>query len=643
MTQKTNKKRRILYLIILTVFSILLVSINLLWITKDKSPPYCSHLVYLIMSREYFEILLRGEFFDFLVNTGNFYPPLPFQITAVFYKFFGYGGVQAVLSQAVFWIILIFSTFLLGSYLWDDDVGFVSAFTAASIPQNVFFMRSAGVDIPITAMVPLCLYCLFRSDKFKNTKWTFLFFISLSIGMLLKWVFVVFIFLPALIIFLWTAKDLIKNRETVKEFIIFIIAVICFMVIYYLSLIYMHGLSGKVDMANLVEVYYLIFTCLVLIAFVILSFALKSLSKVLLNISRGLLIFLCLTAHFVVIHLVSMKNIYNVWFWDVQYNLLLPVRTFHYFFIKFLIHANFGIPFFILFLVGVFVYCFSKEKNFKKNILLLSILFAVIFLYTQPVYDARYFMPLNSIVAIFISFWIFKIKNWGFRIPIFLIMAVLAIFYIAGWMFVPEKFIKMEGRLGRVNAKPYISTNKLNEAADYILNLYRTKKPEKGLLVVADDDSSNIKLTPLLILYHLRKARKTNETAALLYRGEDPIFAEKNEPWGFFITEKKPEKDDDPNKDEFYSKDIEEEMRQKGKKTKEDTDTLNRLESSEINTVEADIIYFCRFRDMKNPKKFPVELLKSLKNPPAPEDIKKEPVYTTTVLDNTIIDIYKIK
>jgi len=640
--KEEKNKRRIVYLLILAVFCVLLVIVNYSWISKDKSPPYCSHLVYLIMSREYFEILLRGEFFDFLVNAGNFYPPLPFQVTAIFYAIFGYGGVQAVMSQGIFWIILIFSTFLLGSYLWNDDVGFASALVAAVIPQDVYFMRTAGVDIPITAMVPLCLYCLFRSERFKNRKWTILFFISLATGMLLKWVFIIFIFLPALIYFLWMVRDRFNDKNTRTEIIIFIIAVIFFAAIYYLSLLYVHNLSNQVDMVSLIENYYIIFTCFIVVAFVALSFALKNRSKEVLNTSQGLLIFLCLTAHFTVVHLIPMRDIYKIWFWDVQYNLLLPVRTAYHFFIKFWIYANFGLPYFILFVTGISIYCFSGEKTFEKSILPLSAVFAMIFLYTQPVYDSRYFMPLNSIAAMFMVFWVFNIKKWVLRIPIFLLMGILALYYIGGGVFLPNSPLAMEERLGRVTMKPYVSVNGLDEASSYILNLYRSDAPAKSMLIVVDDGCSDITITPLLILYHLRKDRNPDEMVALLYRGADPIFAEKREPWGFFIGKKEKEKDDDEKKDRFYSKDVEKEMRQKRGRG-EDLNPLDRLESSEIRNVDSGTVYFCRFRDHSSPEKFPVELFKALKDKFSENDISKSPLHSVRVLDGTMMDVYKVR
>ena len=640
MTEETHKKRHIIYLLILAVFCAILIFINYYWVSRDKSPPYCSPLVYLIMSREYFEILLRGDFFDFLVNAGNFYPPLPFQITALFYAIFGYGGVQAVMSQAVFWIILVFSTFFLGSYLWGEDVGFVSALVATAIPQDIYFMRSCGVDIPITAILPLCLYFLFRSDRFKNSKWSILFFISLAIGMLLKWVFITFILIPAGFFILWALREQFREKGKGKETLIFLAATALFGGLYYLSLLFISRNGPGRDMTSLIETYYYVFMGVMAAVFLILQFVIKFKSEEIRNIARGVVIFLAMTAHFVVVHLISMKDIYNIWFWDVQYNLLLPVRTAYHFFIKFLIYANFGVPFFVLFIIGMTVYFFSREKTAEKSILAVTFLFSIAFLYTQPVFDARYFMPLNPIAAVFMAFWIFRIKKWFLRAPIFLLMGVLAVYYFMGWAFIPNRVIAMEERLGRVTVEPYGKVNGLDDAAGAMLEYYRKDKPEKGMLVVMDDACSEVKITPLLLLYHLRKNRKSDEMAALLYRGADPIFAEKSDPWGFFIDKREIENDDDEKKDGFYSKDIEKEK--PGRVGEKRADSLDRLESSEINMVDSGTIYFCRFRDYSAKEKFPVELFGALKEKINETGVSRVPVGSIRVLDGTVMDIYRV-
>jgi hypothetical protein len=155
-----------------------------------------------------------------------------------------------------------------------------------------------------------------------------------------------------------------------------------------------------------------------------------------------------------------------------------------------------------------------------------------------------------------------------------------------------------------------------------------------------DDACSEVKITPLLLLYHLRKNRKSDEMAALLYRGADPIFAEKSEPWGFFIDKREVESDDDEKKDGFYSKDIEKEK--PGRVGEKGTNSLDRLESSEIKMVDAGTVYFCRFRDDSAKEKFPVELFGALKEKMNEDGVSRDPVNSIRVLDGTVMDIYAI-
>jgi len=606
----------------------------------DRKVPILNNLVYLSMSQEYFKNLTEGDFFSFLINRGNFYPPLPFQITSFFFLIFGEGFTQAVMSQAIFWLILIFFTYYLGSHLWNEDVGFFAALVSIAIPQSSFYAKGVGEDIPIAAMVPLTIFCLYKSEKFRNFKWTLFFFISFAMGMLLKWVFMVFIFMPMIIFIFIAFREEIKKTETRRETIFFIVSTIVFMGVFIFGLIFLHKTPDLKYSAGSMETVYFIFIGLMLLLFLLMTYLIKFRSIVVKNISGGIVIFMELTAHFTIMHLIPMREIYRVRFWNIQYKLLLPLRTPYHFFIKFLIYHNFGLVFLILLLIGIVMYFIKRDRTLEKELLLLSMAFCILFFYTQPIYDSRYFIPLNGISAFFIVFWILDLKKVYIKIPLLAIVVLLCAFYIFGWIFVPDPVKLLGNKMGMLTNAPDTTINRTQESARILLDIYRKDNPPMGMLIVVQDDSIGREITPLLMLYYLKKIKKMDEQVALLYKGPDPVFPCRKEPWGFFITRMEEEPDEGEFDRTFYLKDIHKD--EKGRE-KDETMKINlkdRLEGIDIDKVEADTIYFCRFRTPDDVEKFPTNLLDSIRQKPI--DYNRKPIKSIKVLKDVIMEIYDV-
>jgi len=629
-------RHRRLYLSILLIFTILFIAINLAWVNMDKKVPVLSTLVYLSTCQEYYENLVEGDFFSFLMNRGNFYTPLLFQITSLFFFVLGVGYQQAVVSQVIFIFILVFSTFYLGEYLWNDHVGFAAALVSTVIPQMTFFTRAIGIDMPIAAVVPLCLLCLFKSDKFRDRKWSFFFFLCLAFGMLLKWSFIAYIFLPVAVYAYMAIKDQFRERETEKETIIFIAALFIFLLVFISSLTYIF--SGDLKFrAGVMEAYYLVFLVLMVAVFLLSTFFIKFKSAVVGNLTGGIAIFMGLTAHFTVMMLIPMRMLYKV-FWQVQYKLLLPYRNPYHFFIDFLIYRNFGIPYFILLIIGIFIYCLSKKRTLHRSILLFSMVFSMSFLLTLPVYDARYFMPLNAIAAFFIVFWILDLGKWFARIPLLILVSILGLFNIAGWMLPGGLAERIGCRTGMIARAPDVSINRLDEGASYILSLYRKERPERGMLVVVEDDSKGGEIVPLLVLYKLRINRNKDEQVAMLFRGDDPIYPSREVPWGFLITRGEEDRDESDIDDLFYLKDIHKDKDGGEKDGRKDLNIKDRLEGIDINKIDAGSVYFIRFRDASMKEKFPKNLLDQLKE--KPKNFNRRPIKSIRILENDVMDVY---
>lgn len=374
-----------IYLVLLLVFAAVFTFSNLYWLHLDNKIPVLNNLVYLIMSQEYYNNLVEGDLFTFLVNRGNFYPPLPFQITSVFYLFLKPGYFSALVSQAVFPVIMIFSTFFLGAYLWNRNVGFTAAILSVSVPQTAYFAKNIGNDLPMAAFIPLALYFLFKSDKFRDGKSSLLFFASMALGMLMKWTFLIFVALPAAVYIIPAIRENLKDEKSRKEAITFIISMAVLSGLYLTGLLVFYHNESLRSGAGAAEIFYLVIIILMIAIYLLLSFRLKFRSPQLQNMARGTVLFLALTAHFVILHLLPMQDIYRVWYSRMQRVQLQSVHTPYHFFVEFLLCYNFGLILAGLLLAGILCYFIRGEKTLPKTLLAANIGFSLLALYLQPV------------------------------------------------------------------------------------------------------------------------------------------------------------------------------------------------------------------------------------------------------------------
>lgn len=100
------------------------------------------------------------------------------------------------------------------------------------------------IDLPLTAMVSLCIYTIIKSDYFKNRIFSIISGVSFGLGMLTKWTFLFFIFGPVCYLIIKavflnnsskdvSGKDQYKKRS-VRNIILFItVAVVTFWPYYF--------------------------------------------------------------------------------------------------------------------------------------------------------------------------------------------------------------------------------------------------------------------------------------------------------------------------------------------------------------------------------------------------------------------------
>jgi 4-amino-4-deoxy-L-arabinose transferase-like glycosyltransferase len=175
-----------------------IAALNLLWVRLDSdalSWDPARHLGDSLFYKDTFSLAHPIRYLEGYTQ----YPPLLYWVTDVFYVVFGTNAWVAILSNTVFWAVLVGATYGIGKVLWSPRVGLLAALFAVTSPIFVKWGHQYMLDMPLSAMVALSLYFLIRSDNFTDRRSSLLLGAACGGGMLVKWTLPFFLGLPILI------------------------------------------------------------------------------------------------------------------------------------------------------------------------------------------------------------------------------------------------------------------------------------------------------------------------------------------------------------------------------------------------------------------------------------------------------------
>ena len=217
------------HLTVLFLFLVFYYIANWVWLIHDSAIPTLDSYIHLISTLLFHDLTAHQatlyEFAALRADWANpmdelaYYPPLTYWLVLPFYYLFGVSEDIAVLVNFIFLSILVLSIYGLGSQIYNKNVGLLSAFFVAMFPLIFGMTRQFYLDFPLTAMVTLAIYLLIRTENFTNNKYSYLFGLSLGLGMLTKWTFLIFITGPLLYVFYRSGciNDLKKQKERLKQ------------------------------------------------------------------------------------------------------------------------------------------------------------------------------------------------------------------------------------------------------------------------------------------------------------------------------------------------------------------------------------------------------------------------------------------
>ncbi|MGB8216458.1 MAG: glycosyltransferase family 39 protein [Candidatus Methanoperedens sp.] len=214
-TDMRNILKRYWAEVILCVLFITTLAYNMIWLGANKLPPSWDPSAHLMLSLAYYNVLTHPAFdmIGRLVSISNYYPPFYHISTAVMYIFFGKSMNTAILTNTVFYGILLFSIYGLGKKLFNKETGVFAAVLITLYPSIFSLQRVYMLEIPLTALVALSIYLLVLSEKFKNLKYAAVFGAVSAFTILAKWTGLLFIIGP----FLLTVHDTYSNVTLGKK------------------------------------------------------------------------------------------------------------------------------------------------------------------------------------------------------------------------------------------------------------------------------------------------------------------------------------------------------------------------------------------------------------------------------------------
>lgn len=165
-------------------------------------------------------ILERGSIFILWWNGGIYsdHPPAGFWVISLFQFIFGANEFGTRVGSAVFALIGLFLTYLLGRELFSKTVGFASALALSSTYWYIYRGRSGNLDIFLTVFFVASFYFAVKSAK--NAK--FLIPLACSLGLLVLTKSVIpLTILPALLVIFYGSRLKLENYK--KPLFIFLL------------------------------------------------------------------------------------------------------------------------------------------------------------------------------------------------------------------------------------------------------------------------------------------------------------------------------------------------------------------------------------------------------------------------------------
>jgi len=192
-----------------------------------RACPFVEHegAKHLVMSLRILHLWQDGHQLEVLSIPGFYpspklgypYPPLAYLVTLPFYLLAGPSLEAALASFFPFLLILLFSVYGTGKWLWNRQTGLLAALICLSSPMILLVTRDYLGEFPLAASVALAMYALVKSEGFTRWRESILFGFALGMGMMIKWTAWVFFLGPVLWILAGLFMGAVRRRAELSS------------------------------------------------------------------------------------------------------------------------------------------------------------------------------------------------------------------------------------------------------------------------------------------------------------------------------------------------------------------------------------------------------------------------------------------
>jgi len=170
------------------------------------------------------------HFKDILKRGCLFYnaPLLTWIMKGMFYVFGKeYYDLIVIFVNYVFFLIPLYFTYKIGTELKDKETGNIAMILFALVPAVYGLSRQYGhQDYHIIAGITFNIYCLIKTDYFRNRKWSIWYGISVGLGLMIKDAFLAYFFVPFMYIVIMGLREKIDKRKIINILIAIIIGIL---------------------------------------------------------------------------------------------------------------------------------------------------------------------------------------------------------------------------------------------------------------------------------------------------------------------------------------------------------------------------------------------------------------------------------
>ncbi len=195
-----ERLRRALPWVALGLLILFHAAANVVWLQQDSRSLYGDTGNHARASMAIFQAL-RDPGLDLLLRINQattFWPPLGYLPTQVLYALFGVSTDVSSFTTTLWFGLAIVFTYLIGRRLYDGRSGLLAAFIFSFYPAVYLQSRTFYVDMALTAMVLVALYCLLRTDDFGRRRASLVFGLALGLAALTKNAFIIMTIGPLL-------------------------------------------------------------------------------------------------------------------------------------------------------------------------------------------------------------------------------------------------------------------------------------------------------------------------------------------------------------------------------------------------------------------------------------------------------------